>query len=132
MQKPHEFKDLTAVPPERRRYFTPGWFRKLLAAKLSFGDTFWIGSFGTALFFVPGMVLLVLLARIVFSVSMAALVSGAAMLALALYYAALAVAVFRTALPRTDVGGWRWAGVAVTIALTVGTGFLALALLGDM
>ena len=126
MKEPHEFQDLTAVPVERRRYFTPAWFGDLLAARLSLGDTFWIGTFGTALFFVPAMVLLVLLARIALSANLASLLSGGALLALAAYHTAVAVAVLRTARARPDVGGWRWAGVVVSCAIAGGTALLAL------
>ncbi|MFZ1468008.1 MAG: hypothetical protein WAT09_03415 [Paracoccaceae bacterium] len=129
MQKPHEFDDLTAIPAERRRYFTPAWFRDLLAARLSLGDTFWIGNFGTALITVPAVMLFVLLARVFLDPGMAALVSGLAMMAIAVYYAVLALAVLRTALPRSEVGGWRWVGVACTLAIAVGTALLALVLL---
>ena len=129
MQEPHEFKDLTAVPTERRRYFRPAWFRDLLTAKLSLGDTFWIGNFGTALITVPAMMLFILLARVFLSVELAGLVSAAAMMAIALYYLALTGAVFRTALPRPEVGGWRWAVVAITLANAIGSLFIALALI---
>lgn len=128
MQEPHEFQDLTAIPTERRRYFRPAWFRDLLTAKLSLGDTFWIGNFGTALITVPVMMLFILLARIFLSPAMAGLVSAAAMMAISAYFLALTGAVFRTALPRREVGGWRWAGVAITFANAVGATFIALAL----
>ncbi len=131
MQDKDDFAKLTATLAERRRYFTPDWFRDLLGARLSLGDTFWIGTYGTALIYVPGTVLLVLLARIALPPAAAAALTGLAFALLAVYHAALGRAVWRTALPRPEVGGWRWAGLAIALISAAGFAFYAMRFLAE-
>ena len=103
MQDKDDFAKLTATLAERRRYFTLDWFRDLLGARLSLGDTFWIGTYGTALIYVPGTVLLVLLARIALPPAAAAALTGLA-------FALLAVQV------SDSVAGALWAKLIINCA----------------
>jgi hypothetical protein len=64
----------TDVP--RRTYFTPRWFANLLSARLSLGDMFWAGLFGTALFFVPAGLVLFFMASLLFSLAALSFFSG--------------------------------------------------------
>ncbi|MFI0396318.1 hypothetical protein [Paracoccus jiaweipingae] len=105
---------------DRARYFTPRWFAELLSARLSLGDTFWIGNFGTALLIVPVTIILLLLPQMV------AIPPRAQTALLGLWLAVLCgfalfllVAVTRVALRTPSVGGWRWAAVGVTALNTL-------------
>ena len=51
-------KQLQDLVRERGKIFSPDWFADLSAARLGFGDTFWLGNYGVLLFVVPAMVLL--------------------------------------------------------------------------
>lgn len=50
--------ELDRILDQRARIFTPGWFRDLIAARLGFGDTFWLGGYGILLALVPLVVLI--------------------------------------------------------------------------
>ncbi|MDW3117721.1 hypothetical protein [Roseovarius pacificus] len=108
--------DLAAVNAERRHYFKPRWFVDLLSARLSVGDTFWIGGYGTALIFVPVGFVMLLVARIFLSAPQVANMLGILITFMALFHVALLTAVFRTALHNPQVSAWRWVGVLITLA----------------
>lgn len=71
------------------RIFRPDWFRDLLSARLSLGETFWAGNYGTALFHQPVIVMLSVLAipRIIPAGILAVLVIYQLALARAVYLA---------------------------------------------
>ena len=129
MDQKDDYEFLTETTAERRRYFTPSWFADLLAGRLSLGDTFWIGNFGTSLFFVPANVVLMVLAGLFLPQSWTMRLPGLVVLAQTVFFFALLRAVWITALPRTDAGIWRWLGVAVTLFIAVSTAFFAYLLL---
>jgi hypothetical protein len=121
MTQKDDYELLTETMSERRRYFTPAWFADLLAGRLSLGDTFWIGNFGTALVFVPAQVLLIVLAGLLLPAPWGMRLASIGAWALAAFHLALLRAVLKTALPRHDTGGWRWAGVAITALIAAGS-----------
>lgn len=116
--------DTAAIAAERQRYFTPRWFMELLTARLSLGDTFWIGSYGTLLVIVPLGTALLLIAQWVLSPGQFRYVTNGTVTVMALYHAALLTAVVRTALRAPQVGGWRWLGVLIAL---FNAGFMAAA-----
>lgn len=107
--------DTASIAAERKRYFTPRWFLDLLAARLSLGDTFWIGGFGTALVFAPFGFTLFLVAHWVLSPGQFRILMGGWITFLTLFHAALWTAIVRTAWRTPQVGGWRWVGVLVAL-----------------
>jgi hypothetical protein len=94
--------------PKGPATFSPGWFRELLAGRLSLGDTFWIGNYGTALFHQPLVVFLLIL-------PVPKVVPAAVLALLALYELALARAVM-LARPKVETPlGWKIVGVLLTL-----------------
>ena len=75
--------------------------------------------------FVPATVLIAILAGLFLPQPGARLVVGAVLACLAVYFAVLALAVLKTALPRPEIGGWRWVGVALTASNAMMAAFLA-------
>ena len=117
--------DLATIAAARRRYFTPRWFGDLLAARLSLGDTFWIGTYGTALIFIPiGFVLLVL-TMIFLPPEQVANMLSIWLAFIAVFYVVLLTAVFRTALRTPQVGAWRWVGVFIALVNAAAAVFYA-------
>lgn len=119
------------TPPAqpRRSYFTPRWFADLLSARLSLGDTFWAGGFGTALIFVPLGFIIFFLAFSLLPAAQYRWVNGGWIALLALFYVVLTTAVFRTARRTPEVGAWRWVGVLVILANAVGLTLFAMTIL---
>lgn len=114
---PSDFDDLTKTTEDRRRIFTPDWFRDLLGARLGLGDTFWIGNYGVALLYVPFVALVpVILWGVGLSERGVNIYQGVIWSLITLYMLALSRAVFMTARRTPQVGGWRWVGVALTVA----------------
>jgi hypothetical protein len=123
--------DLERSLDERRKYFSPDWFRKLLKAELSLGDTFWIGNFGILLFVVPLQVLVLIM--LLGSDVGAGFVRGWQIFfwtVNALYFLALARAVFITARSTPEVGKWRWVGVTYTALAGLITTLVSLSYIG--
>lgn len=118
--------------PTPPAYFTQRWFADLLGARLSLGDTFWAGLFGTALFFVPAGFVLTFIAAVVSGPAGQALVSGLFAAVMAVFHIMLATAVFRTARRTPHVGVWRWLGVVFAIANAAAITVLVLSLLGPL
>ena len=110
-----EYDDLTRSIAERRRIFTPHWFGDLLSGRLGLGDTFWIGNYGVALIIVPILVLVPLLTAIFLGPGAHRIVSLVLYGALTVYLVLLTRAVLRTARRVPEVGGWRFAGIAITV-----------------
>jgi len=114
----------------RSTYFTPRWFADLLSARLSLGDTFWAGLFGTALFFVPAGFILFFMASLLFDPTVLSLLSGLFLAIMALFHMALTTAVFRTARRAPQVGAWRWVGVLLALINAVILALTAIMMLG--
>lgn len=102
------------LPEDRGRQFTPGWFRDLFAARLSFGETFWMGHMGLALISGPFIGAAIMLA----SPSVRAGVTAVILLLAALVQTGVMQAVIRRGMQVQGLGGWRWAGMAVSIAIS--------------
>ena len=102
------------LPEDRARQFTPGWFRDLFAARLSFGETFWMGHMGLALvsgpFIGAGIMLTSPAAR-------AGTVAVVLLLA-ALVQSAVTQAVIRRGMQVQGLGGWRWVGMAASVVIS--------------
>lgn len=100
-------------------FFSVSWLKLLWAGQFSFGDTFYAGMFGPAFVFIPaGVVIAGLLAVVAPSVMPLAIVAMTALYAL--YFSATLPAVFKTGLATKDVGGWRWFGILLAVAATLG------------
>lgn len=102
------------IAEERRYIFTPAWFKDLLGARLSLGDTFWIGNIGTALIYVPGSFLLTVLGPLLLPLPLSLIFLGAVYVALACFFVALSFAMFRVARATPTAGLWRWVGFGLT------------------
>lgn len=101
---------------DRARYFTPRWFSDLLSARLSLGDTFWIGNYGTGLLFVPVTIILLLLSQMLpISRETQDTLFHLWLAGLCIFATLLLVAVTRVAIRTPSVGGWRWAAILVTM-----------------
>ena len=100
-------------------FFTVAWLRQLWAGQFSFGDTFFVGLFGPAFVFIPvGVVIAGFLAAAVPGTMETAIAAMAVMYAL--YFSATLPAVFKTGLVANDIGGWRWFGIFLAVASTLG------------
>ena len=117
-----------AIKAERARIFRPAWFADLLAGRLGLGDTFWIGNYGVALIFVPA-ILLVNVLLVNFAPGVVGPVLAVLVGLVGLYKLALLRAVWITAGRTPEVGGWRWAGVAITAVDVAATLAFAVVLL---
>lgn len=109
-------RTLERIQQERAQYFTPRWFGRLLAAKLSLPDSFWIGLFGPLLAVVPVTMVLATLAMWVDPAAGRPVLSGLTAL-LGLYWGLVARAVLIAARRSPQAGGWRWAAVIVAMIL---------------
>ncbi|MDO5620800.1 MAG: hypothetical protein Q4G24_04945 [Paracoccus sp. (in: a-proteobacteria)] len=107
-----DFQKLTRTAPERRRYFTPGWFRSLLSGREGLGDTFFIGNYGVTMLLVLAGFGLAALAAATHSAAAVSAVVRLCQIAALIWYLALLPALFRAARRSPQVGGWRWVGVA--------------------
>ncbi|MCO6186553.1 hypothetical protein [Rhizobium sp. L1K21] len=123
---PDEFEELTKSLDERKQYFTPRWFGQLLSARLSLGDTFWIGNFGILLFVVPALVIApILLHAVGIGEQVSGIILGLLLAAFAVYLFALLRAVFITAGQTPDAGVWRWVGVFITLLSALSVALLS-------
>ena len=105
--------ELETIAETRARYFTPRWFAELLAGRLGFGDTFWIGNYGVQLFTVPAMVLV---SGLIVALAPNALNTflGGLFAASALWQALLLRALFKVSARTKARGGWAIAGFILT------------------
>jgi hypothetical protein len=106
--------ELETIAETRARYFTPRWFFDLFAARLGFGDTFWIGNLGTLIFIVPLAVLGSMFAAIISEQLLEVFYKSVAGL-LAVYRLGVAQAVLRTGVKSAAPLGWRITGIALTL-----------------
>ena len=104
---------------EKPRFMSLGWLRALWAGRFSFGDTFFAGMFGPAFVFIPvGIAIAALMAVVAPAQMMLSIVIMTVIYAL--YFSACMPAVVKTGLAATGVGGWRWFGICLAVAATVG------------
>ena len=118
----HE-NDLDGIQAEKKRHFTPRWFMDLLNARLSLGDTFWLGAVGVTLIFSPALFIFGYTLPLIFFPMSGNLLLNILLGVITVYYAVLTTAVFRTAVRTPDVGGWRWVGVAIVFLQTLNLAF---------
>ena len=105
--------------PTKPRFMSARWLAALWAGRFSFGDTFFAGMFGPAFIFVPiGVVIAAFLAVAAPNMMMPAIVGMTTIYAL--YFSATLPAIVKTGLGATGVGGWRWFGIFLAVAATVG------------
>lgn len=99
---------MSDTPPDSSRIFRPDWFRDLLAGRLSLGETFWAGNYGTAMFHQPLVAFLTVL-------PVPRIIPAAVLFALVVYQFMLtrAVALAQPKVP-TPVG-WKIVGTLVTL-----------------
>ncbi|MBL4808370.1 MAG: hypothetical protein JKY31_13965 [Rhodobacteraceae bacterium] len=108
-----------AAKPAIIPYFMPKWFAELLMGRLSFGDTFWAGVFGSMLLIIPAGFILAM------GVSIAApeLFNGL-MIGMMVFYALYMTLLLRVVLIKgwqcKTSGGWRWVGMGYTLLQTGG------------
>lgn len=106
--------ELDAIQAERRAFFTPAWFGRLLRGALPLGDTFWIGNYGVGLALLPvGVVIFVATALIAPEAAPRAL-SGL-FFCVGLYHLALLRAVWIAGERPPKAGIWRWIARALTL-----------------
>lgn len=115
--------DFTKIEAERKRHFTPGWFADLLSARLTLGETFWMGMLGVTLVFTPALFVLGYIPSKLLEPPLGDLGFTGLLVIAALYFAVLSVAVLRTARRTPQVGVWRWFGVAIILANTAALAF---------
>lgn len=101
---------MSDAPDNNSRIFRPDWFRDLLAGRLSLGETFWVGNYGTALFHQPLVVFLAIL-------PVPRLVPAAVVALLVLYQLALtrAVILAQPKVPTPKI--WKVVGALVTLGI---------------
>ena len=97
------------------KYFMPRWFVWLFAGRLSFGDTFFAGMFGSGLIFVPLGYVIAGFMAVSTPGAMAAMGFWMALF-YAVYFSALFPAMLRTGLRVENAGGWRWVGILLCLA----------------
>ncbi len=106
--------ELDAINAERAKFFTREWFARLFSGRLTPGDTFWLGNYGTLLWVVPALMLLAMVLAIVAQSSMVPILAGIGMV-IGLFRLAvlrgLVIATLRTPGPK----GWRWVGALWTL-----------------
>ena len=103
--------------PEKLPYFWPKWFKALLLGRLSFGDTFWAGLFGSALIFVPFGVIVAMMVSVIAPGALdpvLIVITGF----YTVYLSLLTRVVFITGWKSKDTGGWRWFGMFYVVAQT--------------
>lgn len=91
-------------------YFTPSWFLKLFRGEFGLGDTFWAGSVGGQLIFVPFWVFTAIFAKM-YSADMLTYTLLVASVFYAIYFVLLFRAIVATAIRNKTAEGWRWAGI---------------------
>jgi len=100
------------------KHFTPAWWVALFRAGLGFGDTFWIGVFGTQFLFIPFWFVVVALV-----IAMDPTRMPTVLLVLtgffAVYFVALLPAVVITALRNKTAQEWRWVAIVIASARAV-------------
>ncbi len=104
---------------KKPRFMSGQWVRQLWAGRFSFGDTFFAGMFGPAFVFLPvGFVI----AGVVAAAAPGAMGLSVVCVTIvyALYFSATLPAVVKTGLAAKDVGGWRWFGIFLALAATLG------------
>ncbi len=102
---------------EKTQYFMPKWFLELLLGRLSFGDTFWAGLFGSALILTPIGFMLVIITNIAFPEAVLGVLIGIIGF-YAVFMTLLVRVVFTTGWGCKTVGGWRWAGMVYIVLQT--------------
>jgi len=101
------------------RFMSGRWLKALWAGRFSFGETFFAGMFGAGFVFIPvGVAVIGFLAVVAPSLMMPAILVMT--LIYALYFSACLPAVVKTGLAAKGVGGWRWFGILLAVAATVG------------
>lgn len=96
------------TPPESSRIFRPDWFRDLLAGRLSLGETFWAGNYGTALIHQPLVAFLTVL-------PVPRIIPAAVLIVLVIYQILLTRAMV-LAQPKVPTPiGWKIVGTLVTL-----------------
>ena len=108
--------DITTIEAERKRHFTPGWFADLLSARLTLGETFWMGMLGVTLVFTPALFVLGYIPSKLLAPPLGDLGFTVLLAIATVYFAVLTIAIFRTARRTPQVGGWRWLGVVIALA----------------
>ncbi len=106
------------------RYYSPRWFVALWRGRLSFGDTFFGGVFGPAFILVPVGFVIALAVEMLAPALMGALFLAFA-LVYALYVSALLPAVVQTGWRAKVVGGWRWVGILLVLAVAAALWWMA-------
>lgn len=107
-------EELAAIYAARSQMFRPRWLRRLIAARLGLGETFWGGHYGMQLVLMPVWLLLVVVAPAVFPSAGNALWAGFFLIQ-TLWSVAVTQAVWRIA-PKARVdGGWRWAAMGLSL-----------------
>lgn len=96
------------IASDTSKIFRPQWFRDLLAARLSLGETFWVGNYGTALFHQPLVVFLAIL-------PVPRVIPAAALALLAIYQLALTWALIRAQPKVPTPMVWKVIGVLITL-----------------
>jgi hypothetical protein len=109
-------KQLADLVVERAKIFTPGWFADLLAGRLRFGDTFWLGNYGVLLFVVPAVVLI---SGLLYAQAPAAMLPFLRLVAG--LFGLWSLAVLRALWQIGGRGGWPVTGLIVTAATALGT-----------
>ena len=106
--------ELDAINAERAKFFTREWFARLFSGRLTPGDTFWLGNYGTLLWVVPGLMLLAMMLAIAVKTAMLPILAGIGML-IGVYRLAVARALVLATLRTPGPKGWRWFGVLWTL-----------------
>lgn len=92
------------------KYFVPSWFLALFRGELGLGDTFWAGSIGGQLIFVPFWMITAMFAKMISPDLLTY-----TLLVITGFYAVYYVLLFRAtvvvALRNNTAGGWRWAAI---------------------
>ncbi|PTX53489.1 hypothetical protein IQ03_00404 [Gemmobacter caeni] len=119
---------IDAILAERARFFTAGWFRELLAGRMTPGETFWAGTYGPLLFLVPGLVLLAMLLAI-FAPAASTPVMALSSIFFGIYLLVLLRALVRSTARATRPKTWPRVGIIVTLLnalANIGTGVVLL------
>lgn len=107
-------KELDAINEERAKFFTAEWLTRLFSGRLTPGDTFWLGNYGTLLWIVPGLMLLAMVLAISAQTAMVPILAGIGIL-IGVFRLAVLRALVATTLATPGPKGWRWFGVIWTL-----------------
>lgn len=102
----------------REGYFKPAWFMDLFDARLSFGDTFWIGHFGTGIVLVPfGFFMALMVVVVMPPIYLDVFLMGYFALT-GVFSVLITTAVIRTGWRAKSAGVWRWIGMISSLAIS--------------